>query len=279
MLELPPIFVTDLFPLLDDKLITLLRGLTADEWHKPTSCAGWTVKDVVAHLLDGTLRRLATARDGFAGERLPDGTSYQDMVRFLDGLNAGWIKAAKRLSPRVLTDLLEITSPDLSAFFKSLDPYAPAIFSVAWAGESRSANWFDIAREYTEKWHHQQQIREAVGKPGIMTRELYAPVLDTFMRALPRTFRSVKAAEGTTVEIHVTGSAGGTWFLLRAASAWTLRKEAGRTDIAAQVTLDEDIVWKLFTKGLKKEAERSRIRITGDKSLGNVIFQAIAVMG
>src|SRR5688572_32295034 len=47
---------------------------------------------------------------------------------------------------------------------------------------------FDTAREFTERWHHQQQIRLATNRPGIMTRELYYPVLDCFMRALP--FRS-----------------------------------------------------------------------------------------
>jgi len=56
---------------------------------------------------------------------------------------------------------------------------------VSWAGEEESANWFDTAREFTERWHHQQQIRLAVNKPGIVTREFYFPVLDCFMRALP----------------------------------------------------------------------------------------------
>ena len=56
------------------------------------------------------------------------------------------------------------------------------MFPVSWAGEEESANWFDTAREFTERWHHQQQIRLAVDKPGIMTREFYFPVLDCFMR-------------------------------------------------------------------------------------------------
>jgi hypothetical protein len=35
---------------------------------------------------------------------------------------------------------------------------------VAWAGEAESKNWFHVARDYSEKWHHQQQIREAVSQ-------------------------------------------------------------------------------------------------------------------
>ena len=44
----------------------------------------------------------------------------------------------------------------LAAFFPS--PEA--------AGEAVSANWFDVAREFTERWHHQQQIRLAIGGPA-----------------------------------------------------------------------------------------------------------------
>lgn len=279
MPELPPILVAELFPLLDDKLIKLLQALTAEEWHKPTSCSGWTVKDIAAHLLDGTLRRLALARDGFTGEHPPLGASYQDLVRFLDGLNADWIKAAKRLSPRILCDQLATSCAELSAFFISLEPHSVALFPVAWAGEEQSANWFDIAREYTEKWHHQQQIREAVNKPGIMTRQLYFPVLDTFMRALPKTFSKVAAAEGTELQIRVRGEAGGDWFLRRSGTAWLLQKERSGENLTAQVTLEEDMAWKLFTKGLKGEADKRRIEIAGNKDLASAIFHATAVMG
>jgi hypothetical protein len=44
-------------------------------------------------------------------------------------------------------------------------------FSVARAGEEASLNWFNIAREYSERSLHQQQIREAVGAPGLTGRE------------------------------------------------------------------------------------------------------------
>jgi hypothetical protein len=50
-------------------------------------------------------------------------------------------------------------------FHKSLDPLAPAAFAVSWAGEETSSNWFDTARELTERWHHQQQIRLATIGP------------------------------------------------------------------------------------------------------------------
>src|SRR5262249_17981568 len=155
--------------------------------------------------------------------------------------------------PQVLTTLLKETGKEANRLYKSADPYAPSLYPVSWAGEETSANWFHIAREYTEKWHHQQQIRLAVNKPGIMSRELYYPVLDAFMRALPFTYKAVAAEDGTLLEFHVTGEAGGVWSLLRHNGNWRLLKDA-EGDLRAEVFIDQNIAWRLFTKGIDKES-------------------------
>ncbi|MEO6196827.1 MAG: hypothetical protein ABIP58_01850, partial [Dehalococcoidia bacterium] len=93
---------------------------------------------------------------------------------------------------------------------------------VSWAGESESPNWFDLAREYTEHWHHQAQIREGAGLPMLYEPRLFAPVLETFVRALPHTFRDVDAADGTHVTLRITGAAGESWSLVRQAGGWHL---------------------------------------------------------
>ena len=141
--------------------------------------------EAAAHLLHGNLRRLSFGRDGLTAT--PDAAiaSYADLVGYLNRLNAEWTAAARRLSPRVLIELLDFTSGPVHAFFRSLDPDALALSSVAWAGEGASPNWFDIGREYTERWLHQQQIREAVGAAGLTARRWLHPTLDSFVRALP----------------------------------------------------------------------------------------------
>jgi len=113
----------------------------------------------------------------------------------------------------------------LAEYHRSRDPNASAPYGVSWAGEEKSSNWFDTAREFTERWHHQQQIRLAVNKPSIMTRELYYPVLDCFLRALPFTYRTVSAKPGTYLQINVSGECGGNWYLARAEQAWRLTEE------------------------------------------------------
>src|SRR5438270_5950527 len=139
-----PILTVELFPILEGKLIELLRCLRHDDWSRPTLAKQWTVKDVAAHLLDGNIKRLSIQRDGSFGLAAPHIDSYESLVAFVNRNNAEWVQAARRISPRVLIDLLEITSKQVCDLFRGLDPLAPALWSVAWAGEDQSANWFDI---------------------------------------------------------------------------------------------------------------------------------------
>ena len=277
MKPVEPIYLTELFPKLDLRLIELLNELSTEDWKKPTVCPLWNVKDIAAHLLDTNFRRLSWLRDNYSGEPAEGIDTYQGLVDFLNRLNADWVKAAKRLSPRILIDLLEQTGDQVFQVFNSLDPHAPARISVAWAGEDESANWFDIAREYTEKWHHQQQIRMAVNRPGIMEREIYFPVLDTFMRALPFTYKDVDAEKGTLLRFRINGEAGGEWYLLRDDRRWQLLSEAGGLCIS-EVTIDQNIAWRLFTKGIDRDEARQQIVIQGKTELGGKILGMLSVM-
>ena len=272
----PPIETIHLFPILDQQLIELLRSLTPEEWNKPTVAKLWTVKDVAAHLLDTSLRALSIARDGYMGD--PPGTigSDKDLIDYLNRLNADWVSAFKRVSPAVLTDLLETHSKESTAWLDSLDPFEQAIFSVGWAGEEVSANWFHVAREYTERWHHQQQIREAVKKPGIMTAELYHPFLDTFMRALPFTYRHTPAPEGTVLQFTLTGEGGGDWYLEKKEN-WELINTPVATP-AAHTTIEGSIAWKLFSKSWRRSDVMQYVIIEGDQRLGDVVLDMVSVM-
>src|SRR4029079_14355648 len=181
---------------------------------------------------------------------------------------------------------------EAASYYASLDPMAPARFGVSWAGESVSPNWFDVARELTERWHHQQQIRLAVAAPpdidrtpspaalatleAIMTRELYHPVLDCFIRALPFHFRSMPPPAGAAISVSVLGDCGGDWHLVRGSDGWLLSREPAGT-IAATVAIPQDIAWRLFTKGIAREHAREHVQVTGDKRLGNHVLDMVAI--
>ena len=278
MKPVEPIFVADLFGEIHEELLKLLRGLSHEDWYKPTVAGSWLVRDIAAHLLDSDIRRLSFQRDQ-APMVPPDKpiASYADLVGFLNQLNADWIKATKRISPQLLIEFLSVTGAQVTTLFQSLDPFEPALFGVAWAGEETSSNWFDVAREYTEKWHHQQQIRDAVGAPALDSRKWLHPVLDAFVRALPVNYENTQAEAGTQLSFVITGEAGGIWTLVRRIDDWQLF--VGVADkVVCRIEFDQDTAWRLMTKGLSRDQARTKLTVQGDAVLAEPLLGTLAVM-
>jgi uncharacterized protein (TIGR03083 family) len=271
------IHTAHLFRDLDAALVALLKTLDRDEWRLPTVVPRWDVQQVAGHLLDTALRRLSLCRDGWHRLSSPPQTD-RELVEMINATNDDGVRVYGRLSPPLLIALTETVTSQLAAYLESLDPMAPAPFGVSWAGETASLNWFDVAREFTERWHHQQQIRLATARPGIMTPELYGPVLATFMRALPRTYRDVDAPAGTSCDVVVPGACGGRWRVRRDDHGWQM-SDVDHTLPASTSVIPDDLAWRLFTKGAPRDEAQKRVEIRGDRRLGAVIFHALAIVG
>ena len=271
-----PILCAPLLRRVDSKLVELLRALRPDEWDLQTLAPAWKVRDVAAHLLDTALRKLSMVRDRCFVEQ-PNINSEQDVVDLVNRLNREGVAVYRRLSPPVLIDLMESTCRQSAEFHESLDPFAPALFNVSWAGESISLNWFDTARELTERWHHQQQIREATQRPGIMTPDLYHPVLDCFLRGLPHSFRAVDAPSGTSLQIDIDGDCGGSWLLARSSSAWSFAATPTSSP-AAHVSIPQPIAWRVFTRGIPRHDAIAQSNIRGDRTLAEHVFHLTAIV-
>ncbi|MCU0420881.1 MAG: maleylpyruvate isomerase N-terminal domain-containing protein [Cyclobacteriaceae bacterium] len=271
-----PIPTVHLLPELDEKLIHWLRHLTPADWDKHTRAGRWKVKDVAAHLLDGNIRTIALLRDGHRTAPARTIGTYHDLVGYLNELNADWVTAMQRVSPSLLVEWLAETGKVYTNLLAGLDPWQEAAYGVAWAGENSSANWFHVAREFTEKWHHQQQIREATGDDGaLLDNRYFVPLMDTFLRALPFRYKEVSAEEGTVVRVEIEGIEKN-WALQKSPDAWVLREAAGRTD--AKVQLDKRAAWQLFTNGLSAEGARGQVRATGEERLIRVFLDTRSVM-
>jgi uncharacterized protein (TIGR03083 family) len=276
-MALPPTDTRPLFRPVSAALASLLAGLRADAWERPTIAGTWQVRDVVAHIIDITLRRLSFHRDRMAPPPPPRPiASAEDFLAFINGINREWVAAARRLSPRVLTDLAARSTSELADWFEALPADAPALFGVSWAGEFESAGWLDVGRELAEVWHHQQQIRLAVGAPILDDPAILRPVLEIALRAFPHACREV-GAEGDRVGIHIAGPAGGGFTLRRGDRAWTL--EAGEPSApAAAVHMSQDTAWRLLFHALPASAAGAEMLISGRADLTRPILSARAVI-
>ena len=271
---IPPTDTREFFRPLSVEFVALLRTLSGEAWTRPTVAGKWRVRDVLAHLVDVTARRLSFHRDGHPPPAF-DGRS--NFVAFINDLNAQWVAVAGRMSPRVMTTLYGALSDELASFAETMPMDAPALFPVSWAGENDSAGWFDIGREFTEVWHHQQQIRDAVGAPPPSNPDWLRAFLLIALRGLPHAYRDVRAAAGDTVVLRISGLSGGAWTMRREAEQWSLL--AGEpAEPSAVADLSDDTAWRLLFNALPSSDVSERLRVSGKAELVAPLTRARSVI-
>ena len=203
------------------RLLSLLASLSDAQWAAATAAPRWSVKDIALHLVDGDLSWLARNRDHNRTGNIPAPSGHEEFVRGQP--NQRWVDGTRTLSPQLITGLMQWSGDQLDAYLGTVDLACPS--SVYWAGEVPL--WFDLAREFTERWVHYQQIREAARPGGHDHRkDGYLPlVLRTFIWGFPHQYHA-PAPAGTTIALDVTGI--GAWTLTRTATGWTLDERPGR---------------------------------------------------
>ena len=276
--QVPPTDTRRFFRPVGSELTLLLRSLPAEAWDRPTVAGTWRVRDVIAHLVDVSMRRVSLHRDRHTPPAPPrPPLTERDFVAFINGLNGQWVEAARRISPRLLTDLHEFAAAALADFTESFPDNGPALFPVSWAGEERSDGWFDLGREFTEHWHHQAQVRDAVMAPPLRDPAWLHAVLLIALRGLPHAFRDTSVETGRTLTIEITGTAGGVWTLRRDEGDWKLwaGQESGES---ARVTMSDDTAWRLLFNALPPERAESLVMRSGDPVVSGPLLRARSVI-
>ena len=274
-----PIDVVPLFAGEREALLGLLRGLTPEEWRTPTICAGWSVRDVAAHLLGGDVGFVSSWRDGCRNPSFADGlnvSTWNGLIAAIDRQNAEWVRATRRISPPLLVELLGVTGERFRALVNALDPDAPA-GPVDWVGPGPAPVWLHLAREYSERWVHQQQIRDAVGRPGLTGPRWLRPILEAFALAVPRALDRTVSTPGMSVRLVLRGEAGGSWRFVRGGGSW---ETAGNGDspAGAEVAMDTETAWRLFTKGIDPADAERAATLRGDPTLTAAVLETVAVL-
>ena len=272
--SLKPVIVSELFPIVLEELIKLLSELTKEDWDSATQSGPWSVKDVCLHLLGGDISNLSWKRDGFSV--FSEINSYAHLVQLVNEHNARWVKSTQHFSPQLLISMLKFTGDHMTEYVRSLDPLALGV-PVDWVGPNPAPNWLDLAREYTERWHHQQHIRDAVGKPGLKEARFLAPVLDTFILALPRTFRKVVAKQDTAIHINTSGGVIRDWVMVNNSGQWELY-EGIAANPQASLSMPDDIAWRIFTNGISLEEARKQAHFSGDAELAETVLETTSII-
>jgi uncharacterized protein (TIGR03083 family) len=259
-----------LFPRLRAELVALLAGLDDNDWTRPTACPGWSVHGVAAHLLGVELGNVSGRRDRW---RLgPD--EGEDLDSWLNAFNQQWVEAARRISPALLIELIDLGGLRFESYLATLELDATG-GPVPWAtGAEPAPVWLDVGREYMERYVHQQQIRSATGRSPLGAA-FTSPVLTIAAHALPRALDRVARPAGTVVRFTAEGEGGGSWYVVRAVSGWGLDggPVAGAVACHARTTVDGAL--KLYAR----DPSAPPLTWQGDPELAEALAEVKAVLG
>jgi len=258
------------------EFVRLIGSLTEEDAAVPTVCEGWSVKDLGLHLLGDDLSFLARNRDELRNEGLDSSGDWDTLVASLDALNDRWVEAGRFMSLPLVAELLEFAGRRVAEVLARADPSAPGE-EVSWAGSDPAPWWLVGAREFTERWVHHQQIRDALGQPGLNGPSFVGPILATAMHGVPRAYEGVEAPEDTTVAIDVTGRAGFSWAVSRSAEGWKLYEGLTR-EAAARISLDQDTAWRFLMGMLNANETRRKATVEGDRKLTKPFFSAVSAI-
>ncbi len=258
-------------------LLALLGDLSEKDWNTPTGCPGWSVLDLACHLLGDDLGVLARQRDGHFGTRPPlENRSDDDLAVWIDALQDAWVRTSRRLSPRLVVDLLAWTGPQVVEMFAGQD-LTERTASVSWASRDPVPRWLDQARELSEHWIHRQQIQSALGRPADTNTATAEAVLDALRWAYPYRLQSLQARDGDTVDIVVTGAIERRWPIQNLAGTWQFVDALGG-QVVARAVFTSGEAWRLLTNNMPV-AEQSRLDVRGDSSVVNVLLRTRAIVG
>jgi uncharacterized protein (TIGR03083 family) len=200
--------------------IALLEHLDEGDWARPTDCAGWTVHDLVAHLVG---QYQGAAKLGVFLRRHRRAHRRYPALSRLDAHNR-----------QQIDDLGGHSGPELVAMLAAIGPKAirarrrvPGLLRRLHVGrmypedslpDDRLGYVLDVLG-LRDLWMHRIDLARATGRPlalGAHDREVVAQVVADLGRAW----------EGPAVLLELTGPAGGRWALGQGSPVATVRADA-----------------------------------------------------
>ncbi|HZZ48634.1 MAG TPA: maleylpyruvate isomerase family mycothiol-dependent enzyme [Pseudonocardia sp.] len=247
----------------------LLGELSEAEWRVPSVLPGWSVQDVVAHMI-GTESWL----DGQAPpEPAQDPTGLPHVRNEVAVRNECWVLAMRPQAPgQVLERFRSITDHRLGVLRAMTDE---DFYRQAWtpAGEDTYARFMRI--RLFDCWMHEQDIRATVGRPGHDGGPCTDMALDEVTSAVGYLIgKRAGAPSGSAVSLRLTGPAHRDFHVEvngRASVVETLSRPA-----TATVSMSSNLFTRLAGGRVDPAAHLDQVAVTGDRELGDRIARNLS---
>ncbi|MEV4256589.1 maleylpyruvate isomerase family mycothiol-dependent enzyme [Spirillospora sp. NPDC049652] len=245
-----------------------LAGTFGDEdWDRPTELPGWTVKDIVSHLVG--VETLLSGGDPAPGHTLPD-----DLPHVRNALGRAVEPAVDHRrgtpGPEVLAELRAVLDLRMEQLPET-DPEQRVMLPVGREGSYTEL----MAFRAFDCWAHEQDIRRAVGRPGNLDAPAAERTLRIVERGLPMIVaKRAGAAPGTAVTFEVTGPVAFTHHVTVGAD--------GRADFAPAAGEGATVLrmdWETFLRLVTGRCAGIEVTvgISGDEALAGRVLGAMAL--
>ena len=250
----------------------LCEGLDEAGFLTPTDLPGWTVKDILSHIL-GTERSLR-------GEMPPDIDARGDHVRNeLGAFNERWVESLRQCSgAEVLTQYREVTEAQAADRYRLTADELAAPGSTIF-GEMALEQWLNV--RLFDSFSHEQDIRRALNRPGNMDSEPARRAVLRGVSILPRAVGKAARdmADGARVETVVDGGVGGRWVVVVTGGRGALEEPPLEGGVDAGLRADADtflrLVWGRVTPGVAEHD--GGLVLSGDAGLARRVAAGLNI--
>lgn len=180
----------------------LLDELEDEDWRRPTALPGWDVQANVAHVI-GTESMLA-------GRTTPsvdvDPAALDHVHNDIGAFNEPWVIALADRSPAAVRDELRSVVAERTAALAAMDQDAWDAVGFTPAGRDTYGRFMRI--RVFDCWMHEQDVRDATGRPGHLGGGAVELALDELVTAMGFVVgKRAGAPDGARVTLALTGEA------------------------------------------------------------------------
>ena len=250
-------------------LDALLAGLDDADWSRPTNLPGWDVKAVVAHVIGTESMLLGEA----APEVTVDDTAHPHVRNDIGRFNEAWVVAMADDAPAdVLEHFRSRVAGRTDALAATTDESWAAVGFTP-AGQDTYGRFMRI-RAF-DCWLHEQDIRDAVGRPGGEDGPAARAALDEITGIMGYVVgKQAGAPQGSRVRFELTGPAARTIDVEVADRAAVVDELSGPPTVT--LTMPAGVFARLGGGRVDPDTVRDEVTIDGDEELGEQIVDNMA---
>ena len=251
---------------------TLAQGLGDTEWEMPSECPGWTVRDLLSHLI-GIERVLLGDAPPPPLDVLPPHVENEVGAR-----NEAWVAARRSLPGSVVLEEFRAVTARRVAELRSWSPARFDEIGPSPVGNVPYREFMNV--RVMDSWVHEQDMRVATGRPGHDSGPAAQLSLDRLCSAMPFVVgKQAGAPEGASVRFELRGSlARRVDVVVRDGRAKAVPSFDGEPTAVLDMTME--VFWRLACGRVDGSAARVAGLVTaaGDDDLAVRVLDAMAFM-